>query len=129
MQIKTTEAWLEFKNGNKSKGIQLMQQAAAMEDSTEKHPVTPGEILPARELLADMLLAMNEPAQALATYEQAMKRAPNRLNSLYGAAKAAELSGNREKAGHYYKQLISITEGAGSSRKEIDEAKQFLSRI
>jgi len=60
VQIKAGEAWIDFLSGDKNKGLQLMQLAAAMEDSTEKHPVTPGEVLPARELLADMYLDADE---------------------------------------------------------------------
>ena len=62
-----------------------MNLSADMEDKTEKHPVTPGEVLPARELLADMLMQMNDPGKALEMYEASLKKRPNRRNSLYGA--------------------------------------------
>jgi tetratricopeptide (TPR) repeat protein len=127
VQVTTCEAWMLFKTGDAPEALKRMKLAAAIEDSTEKHPVTPGEILPARELLGDMLLAMNQPAMALEAYEEALKKSPNRFNSLYGAGHAAEKSGNPEKATFYYRQLVAITAAdAGNYRPELREAKQFL---
>ncbi|HYE54169.1 MAG TPA: hypothetical protein VD996_04970 [Chitinophagaceae bacterium] len=103
VQMKTGEAWIQLKKGNKAEALALMTQAANLEDATEKHPVTPGEILPARELLGDMLMALQEPAKALEQYEADMKRHPNRLNGRRGANLAAARSGNAEKARQYAK--------------------------
>ena len=124
VQIKAGEAWIQFTLGNKWKAVTLMELAANTEDSTGKHPVTPGEVLPARELLADMFLAMNEPGKALQSYEEVIAKCPNRFNSLYGAAKAAEQSGNRKKAIYYYEQLQ--TQSAQSGRREIAELKKLI---
>lgn len=128
IQIKTAEAWILFKEGKNNEAIQLMTLAATMEDNTEKHPVTPCELIPARELLADMLLEMNKPAKALQAYEEALKKQPNRFNGLYGAASAAQKINNLEKAGAYYNQLIAITNVSGSNRAEIEIAKLFLKK-
>jgi tetratricopeptide (TPR) repeat protein len=89
-----------------------------MEDSTSKHPVTPGEVLPARELYADMLLAAHQYDKALQQYELSLQKAPNRFNSLYGAGLAAEKLNNREKANDYYDQLTAIA-GKNSNRPEL----------
>jgi tetratricopeptide (TPR) repeat protein len=84
IQIKTSEAWIEFKKGNNGKALQLMKEAADAEDAMEKHPVTPGAVIPARELLGEMLLEMNQPALALQEFEADLKRNPNRRNGLIG---------------------------------------------
>ena len=82
-----------------------MAEAANMEDATEKHPVTPGEVIPARELEGDLLLVLGRNREALHAYETNLKRCPNRRNSLKGAALAAANVGNNEKAAMYSKQL------------------------
>jgi hypothetical protein len=84
VQIKSGEAWLELKKGNKAKAEELMTQAADMEDGTMKHPVTPGEVLPARELLADMYIEMGSMRKALTAYEADLARHPGRLNGMRG---------------------------------------------
>jgi tetratricopeptide (TPR) repeat protein len=84
IQELSVRAWLTLEKGKQTEALRLMQQAAKLEASTEKHPVTPGEILPARELLGDLLLQIERPMEALAEYETALKRSPNRFNSLYG---------------------------------------------
>jgi uncharacterized protein HemY len=105
-----------------------MRAAADREDATEKHPVTPGPIVPARELLGEMLLEAHEPSQALREFEASMRVEPNRLMGLYGAARAAELSEDREKAGTYYTQLLTLAEPADSTRPELLEARAFLGK-
>ena len=126
IQIKTGEAWIQFASGNQFGALNTMKLAADMEDSTEKHPVTPGEVLPARELLGDMLLQLKQNENALQAYEAVLKKSPNRFNSLYGAGKAAEKSGDYQKAIFYYKQLSTIADSANSNRPELSEAKSFL---
>ena len=84
VQIKTGEAWLELKKGRKGNAEKLMLQAADLEDGTMKHPVTPGEVLPARELLADMYMEMGNAGKALAAYQTDLSTHPNRLNGLRG---------------------------------------------
>lgn len=128
IQIKTIEAWMQLKKGNKEEALTLMSIAAEMESETSKHPVTPGEILPADELLADMLLVLNKPQEALTAYELNLKRRPNRFNGIYGAAVAANLIGDIEKATKYFEILLKQTENVVSDRPEIKEAKIFLEK-
>ena len=109
IQLKASQAWIQWKEGKHKEALEFMNLSAAMEDKTEKHPVTPGEVLPARELLADMLMQMNKPGKALEMYEANLKKRPNRLNSLYGAGLAAEASGKKDLAKIYFKQIQDIT--------------------
>ena len=125
VQINASEAWINYKEGNNSEALTLMTAAADMEDATEKHPVTPGEIIPARELLGDLLLEMNNPALALEAYKSVLKTHPNRLNGLYGAAVAAQKTGKKEEATVYFKKLIDITT-PNSTRQEVQNARSFL---
>ncbi len=126
IQIKSSEAWIRFKEGKNDEALKLMNFAADLEDKTEKHPVTPGEVLPAKELLGDLLLEMNQPLKALEAYEENLKKHPNRFNGLYGAGLAAERAGNMVKAKYYYQQLFSIVKPVNSNRPEINHIKLFL---
>ena len=125
IQINTVQAWLYMAEGQNEQALSLMQKAVEMESITAKHPVTPGEVLPAVELLGDMLLAMGKSEEALAAYELDLKTHPNRFNGLYGAAKAAKESGNREKMALYFGKLLEIS-SSKSDRTELEEAKKFL---
>ena len=89
VQIKASEAWIQYKRGNNDKALELMRAAADMEDAMEKHPVTPGSVIPARELLGEMLLEMKKPSLALEAFELDLKKNPNRRNGLSGVAIAA----------------------------------------
>lgn len=126
IQIKMAEAWLALANGNKEEALSSMEVAVDMESKTSKHPVTPGEVIPADELYADMLLAINKPQIALEAYELNLQRRPNRFNGIYGAAIAAKKSGNLEKANQYFKQLIELTKNSNSTRPEVELAKKFI---
>lgn len=126
IQINTGEAWMQFAFGDKSNALHIMKLAADMEDSTEKHPVTPGEVLPARELLGDMLLQANQHTEALRAYEAVLRKSPNRFNSLYNAGIAADRSGDTQKAVAYFKQLLAIADTAHPGRPEIVTAHFFL---
>jgi tetratricopeptide (TPR) repeat protein len=117
VQRLTGSAWVEFTNGNRDKGLAVMRSAADMEDANEKSTLTPARMLPARELLGDMLLAVGKPADALAEYEKSQIREPNRYRSLYGAGQAAAQAGNREKARFYFGKL---SEMAGSNVRSSD---------
>lgn len=125
IQIKAGEAWVELAKGKKSEALSLMKNAADMEDSTSKHPVTPGEVRPARELFADMLLQLKENDKALQAYETVLQNNPNRFNSLYGAAVASQRKGDVNKAASYFKQLIGIAD-LHSERSELLDAMDFL---
>lgn len=126
IQIKTGGAWILLAEGKNMEALQQMQLAADMEDKTEKSPVTPGEVLPAKELLADMLLQLNKPAEALAAYEADLKKHPNRFNGLYGAGLASERTNNSEKAKNYYQQLKAVANSPLASRPELQKARLFL---
>jgi tetratricopeptide (TPR) repeat protein len=119
-------AWIVYQEGRKNEALNIIQKAAELESSTEKHPVTPGEILPARELLADMLLDMGRYKEAQAEYEKALTRSPNRFNSLYGAGLAAELGNNKSRAVFYYKKIVKITETVKTDREQLKHAKLYL---
>ena len=112
-----------LKEGKNKEALDNMNLSADMEDKTEKHPVTPGEVLPARELLADMLMQMNKPAQALEMYEANLKTRPNRRNSIYGAWAAAAASGKKESAKIYAKQFQDIT------GKDISASSRLISAV
>lgn len=126
IQIKTSEAWILLKEGKKGEALKFMQLAAEMEDKTEKHPVTPGEVIPARELLGDMLLLLDMPAKALEAYEENLKKHSNRFNTLYGAGLAAQRSGNKEKATFYFQQLLRVAGNTNSTRQELAKARQYV---
>ena len=125
IQIKTIEAWLRFKEGKPQEALSLMQLAAEMEDKTEKHPVTPSEVIPARELLADLFLEMNRPVKALEAYKVNLQKHPNRFNSLYGAGIAAEKKGDIQMATSYFQQLSKVVGTAKTNRKEMEKVRQF----
>lgn len=128
IQEESARAWLQFQRGDREKALETMQRAAELEASTEKHPVTPGEVLPARELLADMLLEMGRYAEAREGYEAALVRSPNRFNSLYGAARAAELAGDKNTASLYFTNLMEMTADSETDRPRLDHAKAFLAK-
>jgi len=126
IQMKMGEAWILFAEGKTKEAVETMKIAADMEAKTEKSPVTPAEVLPASELLADMLLALNQPQEALKYYEDDLTQHPNRFNGVYGAAKACESSGNTEKAKIYFATLTKIADQPGSDRAELLEARTYL---
>ena len=126
IQIKTSEAWILFKEGREKEALNLMKSAAHMEDRTQKHPVTPCEVIAARELLGDMLLQMNQPQLALQAFEAGLKKNPNRFNGLYGAGLAPEKFNDLEKAKHYYQKLLQVSTSANSDRPELEKIEVFL---
>jgi hypothetical protein len=113
-------------NARQLGAITLMRLAAEQEDATEKHPVAPSQILPARELLGDMLLAIKQPANALVAYQASLHKHPNRFNSVYGAGLAAEQSGELGKARCYYRHLLTFAKPTRSERPELRAAQKFL---
>jgi tetratricopeptide (TPR) repeat protein len=118
-------AWLAYAERDKDEAVKMARAAAELEQKTGKHPVTPAPPLPAQELLGDLLLEMGQPAEALAAYDVSLNDAPNRFNSLYGAARAAELTGNSERARTLYALLVTQC-GTNSQRPELAEARKFL---
>ncbi|HEX5168050.1 MAG TPA: hypothetical protein VFW11_02670 [Cyclobacteriaceae bacterium] len=126
IQVKTAEGWINLENGKRQEAVKLTREAADMEDATAKHPVTPGEIIPARELLGDMLMEIGDYRNAFHEYEADLKRHPNRFNGLYGAGLAAERSGRADQAKTYYEQLLVLAGASASERPQLLHARTFL---
>jgi tetratricopeptide (TPR) repeat protein len=118
-------AWVGFAKGEREEALGLMRAAADLEDKSEKSAVSPGRIMPARELLGDMLAESGRPADALAEYERSMAHDPNRFRSLYGAGQAAAQSSNRDKARYYFSKLDQMA-GKGELRPETEKARKYL---
>jgi tetratricopeptide (TPR) repeat protein len=129
IERQTAEAWLANAEGKPDEAIRLMRAAADLDDATEKHPVTPGSILPAREQLGELLLDLGRPSEALVEYETSLKRAPRRLAGLYGAAKAAKLAGDNGKAANYFSELAEVTKAGDGELLEVKEAKAFAAEL
>ena len=122
-QRHTVEAWLALADGHPAEALDGMRAAAALEDSTEKRPVTPGAVLPARELLGDMLLETHRPREALAAYQAVLREAPGRFNALAGASRAAVACGRRATARRYAAQLLALAREGDGDRPEVAAAR------
>jgi tetratricopeptide (TPR) repeat protein len=126
IQRRSATAWLALAEGRPTEALAEMRAAAAMEDATEKAAVTPGPLAPARELVGEMLLRTNQPAEALQEFEATLKKEPNRFRALSGAARSAALAGNRQKASSYYALLLKVCERADTpGRSDLVEARRF----
>jgi hypothetical protein len=117
---------LHYAEGNIDNDLNLMKNAADREDGVSKHPVTPGEVIPARELFADMLYAINHHQEALANYEAELQHSPNRYNALLGAARSASALANQAVAKKYYGILHYQVSGSESNREGNAEAQRYL---
>lgn len=127
-QIKTVNAWIALAEKRNDEALQLMRAAAEAEEASDKHPVTPGNVVPSRELLGEMLLALGQPKEALVEFERSLKHDPNRFRGIYGAARAAEAVGNPQVAREYYAKLQTLTAARDTERPELAHAKVFLSQ-
>jgi tetratricopeptide (TPR) repeat protein len=121
-------AWLARSENRDAEALELMRSAAALEASTDKHPVTPGPVLPASEQLGDLLIELGKPAEALAQYRADLATSPNRLNGLYGAGRAARLSGDAVAARQYYGKLLAVCVRADGAKDQVAEARLFLEK-
>jgi tetratricopeptide (TPR) repeat protein len=128
IQRRSALAWLRHAEGNNRAALQWMRSAADLEDNSEKHPVTPGAVLPARELLAELLMELDRPDLALNEFETVLRSAPARFNATYGAARAAELTGHRNKARERYSQLLQLCGRDNVARIEAQNARAFLNQ-
>jgi len=124
-QILAASAWVELAGGKNREAVTDMRKAAELEDASEKDVAMENRLYPMRELLADMLLALKQPAAALKEYEASLKATPNRLRGLYGAAKSAQLIQDDAKAARYFEQLVLLTADADTTRPEIVEARSY----
>jgi tetratricopeptide (TPR) repeat protein len=121
-------AWLARLDGDDERALRLAREGAELEETVEKHPVTPGPILPARELEGDLLLELGRPGEAKAAYEKTLAREPNRARTIYGIARSAELTGELDTAREHYRRLAETMAGGDGRRAEVERARQFLSR-
>jgi hypothetical protein len=119
-------AWIAQAEGRPQEALSMMRSAAEAEDASEKHPVTPGHVLPAREQLGDLLLEQGQPAEALAAYEASLRTAPGRYNSLRGAQSAAAKAGDTARARRYAGEVTALCARADGSWPGLDEAKAAL---
>jgi tetratricopeptide (TPR) repeat protein len=125
LALQEAEAWLAHAEGNDSHAIDVLHAAAESEDSFGAEQVS----IPAREMLADLLLEAKRPAEALAEYQVAMRFAPNRFNGLAGAAQAAEQAGDVKQAASYWARLVDVCKGSDSSRRpELARARQLVAQ-
>jgi tetratricopeptide (TPR) repeat protein len=123
------EAWTAFAGGKSEEALRQMKWAVELEDGTEKSAVTPGPLAPGRELLAEIFLEMKQPAQAFEQFEATLKKEPGRFHALYGAARAAQLTGNHDASQTYFRELLHICPHSDEVRRpEIVEAKAAISR-
>src|SRR5689334_17618269 len=127
-QMLAVSAWVALKQGNRDQALRFMRAAAEGEDGSLKHVAMENRLFPFRELLAELLLEVGQPAAALAEFETALKQTPNRFRGFWGAARAADGSGNRQKATEYFGKLAELAKNADTERQEIREAKSYLQR-
>jgi hypothetical protein len=128
IQRRVAEAWVAYASGRRDDAIAQLGAAADAEDATDKSAVTPGPLAPARELFGDMLLDAGRSADALRAYEATMVKEPNRFRAVYGAARAAAAAGNRDRAGHHYRELIAICRPSDTERPELKQARAFIGK-
>jgi tetratricopeptide (TPR) repeat protein len=125
VQAMTARGWIAHAEKRNDDAVALLRRAAQMEDSLGKHPVSPGAIFPARELLAELLTEIGKPTEALAEFEASLKIYPARFNAVYGAARAAERAGKTDLAGRYYGELTALASERDAKRPELDRARAF----
>jgi tetratricopeptide (TPR) repeat protein len=124
VQRREVLAWIQQATGKSSDAVATMRSAAELEESMDKHAVTPGAVLPAREMLAQLLVLADRSQEALAEYESVLKIAPNRFNALYGAATAADAAGNQAAAQKYLHKLTEVA--VGDERPELVSARKKI---
>lgn len=125
-QLLAARAWVLFAEKKTDEAIALMRGAAELEATTDKEAVTPGEVLPAGDLLGDMLLEAGRPADALAAFVAVLDASPNRLNTLFGAGLAAERAQNSTQAKQYYEQLVAVAADSDAGISRVEHAREFL---
>ena len=124
VQRREVAGWIAQASDKREDAVAAVQSAAELEESMDKHAVTPGPVTPAREMLAEMLALQSRPKEALSEYQAVLKMAPNRFNALYGAGSAAEAAGNTRAASEYFEKLTRIA--VGEERPELAEARKKI---
>jgi tetratricopeptide (TPR) repeat protein len=128
IQRQIASAWVLNAEGKSDEALAAMRAVADAEDKTEKSPVTPGPLAPARELLGAMLLERGSPGEALAAFEATLRKEPNRFNATVGAAQAADKLGDKAKATAYYEKLLALAAGSDTDRPVLAAAKQYVAK-
>jgi hypothetical protein len=126
IQRRGAAARIAIAEGRKEDALKLMRSGADLDDKTDKHPVTPGSVLPARELMGDMLVEVGRPAEAVAEYAASLKVAPRRLSAALGAATAAQLAGDLATARTYFAAARELTGGRSPVRPELAKLEASL---
>jgi tetratricopeptide (TPR) repeat protein len=121
-------AWVAYAEGNREQAVKLMRAAADLEDGRVKHVAMENELYPMRELLAELLLEAGHAPAALVEFETSLKATPNRYRGLWGAARAAEAAGQRDKAAGYFTKVVELTRNADTARPEIARARAQLAQ-
>lgn len=129
IQVDTIHAWIARAEGRNDEAVKLMRAVADREDQTEEHVMMPGRVIPVREMLGELLLDLNRPIDALAAFEESQRGDPNRLRNVYGAARAAELAGQRDKAKVHYTRLLQQVGPDGTGRPEVEHARAFVAKL
>jgi tetratricopeptide (TPR) repeat protein len=117
---------VQFAGDKRDEALAAMKSAVELEDTTDKHPVTPGSVVPMRALLGDMLLEMKRGAEAQEAFSKLMSVEPNRFAAVYGAARAAEMQGDKKMAAEMYRKLGEIAARGDGDREELKKAKEYL---
>jgi len=125
LQMQAASAWVAASEGKKDEAIEMLRKAADAEDVLGKHPVSPGAFVPIREQFGDLLLETGKSKEAQREFEAALKIYPGRFRGLYGAARAAEQTGDKESAGRYYAKLAAQTAKSSGSRDELNHVREF----
>jgi hypothetical protein len=128
IQRRAATAWVARAEGRHAEAVGAMRSAADLEDASEKHIAMENRLVPMRELLGELLLEVNQPAAALVEFEASLQRVPNRFRSFSGAAGAAELAGDPEKARGFYAKLVALADKADTDRPELAHARAFLAK-
>jgi tetratricopeptide (TPR) repeat protein len=129
IQIEAVNAWIARAQGRNDEALQRMTAAADREDKTEEHIMMPGRVIPVREMLGELLLDLEQPQAALAAFEESLRNDPSRFRNLYGAARAAELAGQRDEARAYYAKLLQQIGPDVGGREEISRARAFVAKL
>jgi hypothetical protein len=127
IQRREAAAWIAHAEGLDETALRLMRSAVELEESTDKHPVTPGPVLPARELMGDLLSELHQPKEALQEYQASLRTSPQRFHGLYRAARSAQAAGVSDTAAMYFQQLVSVA-APDAERKELQEARTYLAK-
>jgi tetratricopeptide (TPR) repeat protein len=129
IQVDTIRAWIARAEGRNEEALKLMRAAADREDKTEEHVMMPGRVIPVREMLGELLLDLKRPSAALAAFEDSQRGDPRRFRNVYGAGRAAELAGKRDKARTNYSALLQQVGTNATGRPEIEHAKTYVTKL